>query len=49
MDIDALAAAAGIGRATLYQLRDPRLSTLQAICGALDVTVGRLTKDIDPK
>lgn len=40
--LDDLAAAAGIGRSTLYRLHDPRVSTVQAIAGALGITVDRL-------
>jgi transcriptional regulator with XRE-family HTH domain len=40
--LDELAARAGVGRATLYQLNDPKVSTAKAIADALGVTVDRL-------
>lgn len=42
LHLDDLAAAAGIGRSTLYRLHDPRASTLKAIASALGVTIDRL-------
>lgn len=42
MHLDEVAAKAGIAVATLYQLRDPKLSTAKAIADALGVTVDRL-------
>jgi transcriptional regulator with XRE-family HTH domain len=42
MHLDELADKAGIPIGTLYQLRDPRVSTAKAIANALGVTVDRL-------
>ncbi len=42
LHLDDLAAAAGIGRSTLYRLHDPRVSTVQAIASALGITIDRL-------
>ena len=44
MHIDDLAAAAGITRQGIYQLKDPRVSTARAIADALGVTLDRLTR-----
>jgi transcriptional regulator with XRE-family HTH domain len=43
--LDQLAEIAGVGRATLYQLNDPKVSTARAIAAALGVTLDRLTRD----
>ena len=42
MHLDELAAKAGVSRPTLYQLRDPRVSTAQAIASALGITIDKL-------
>jgi transcriptional regulator with XRE-family HTH domain len=43
--LDELAERAGIRRATIYELSDPRVSTARAIADALGVTLDRLTRD----
>ncbi len=47
--LDELAANAGVSVATLYQLRDPRVSTAQAIATALGITIDKLLTDEPPK
>lgn len=42
LHLDELASKAGISTPTLYQLRDPRVSTAKAIAEALGITVDRL-------
>lgn len=42
MHLDDLAQKAGIPIGTVYDLRDPRVSTAQAIASALGVTIDRL-------
>jgi transcriptional regulator with XRE-family HTH domain len=42
MHLDELAERAGVGRATLYQLNDPKVSTAKAIAECLGVTIDRL-------
>mgnify|MGYP003335998830 CR=1 FL=1 len=42
LHLDELASRAGVGVATLYQLKDPRVSTAKAIADALGVTLDRL-------
>jgi len=40
--LEELASMAGVGRATLYQISDPKVSTAKALADALGVTVDRL-------
>jgi transcriptional regulator with XRE-family HTH domain len=42
LHLDELAAAAGVGTSTLYQLNNPRVSTAKAIADVLGITVDRL-------
>jgi transcriptional regulator with XRE-family HTH domain len=42
LHLDELAAKAGISTPTLYQLRDPKVSTAKAIAAALGITIDRL-------
>lgn len=42
MHLDELASKAGVSTPTLYQLRDPRVSTAKAIAEALGITLDRL-------
>lgn len=48
MHLDELAAKASIPMGTLYDLRDPRVSTVQAIAAALGITVDRLLSEKRP-
>jgi transcriptional regulator with XRE-family HTH domain len=45
LKIEQLAEMAGVGRATLYQLKDPKVSTARAIADALGITLDRLTRE----
>lgn len=45
LSVHDLARQAGVGVATLYQLKDPKVSTAKAIADALGVTLDRLTRD----
>ena len=43
--LDELADIAGLRRATIYELNDPKVSTARAIAEALGVTLDRLTRE----